>query len=117
MYLLIFLCICKSLGQSPPDDFSMFCRQGSDNIDRRIFPENLELMLDSYDYTNLIEGVDAVWLERNLDSDTDEVLNFGMGGMSKVHALYIKLPLHSIIAGLATDYAHVCTAIFHFRIL
>ncbi len=91
MYHLIFLFICKSLGQSPPDDFSPFCRQGSENINRRIFPGDLELMLYSYDYSDFIEGVDAVWLKRNIDSDSNEVLTFGMGGASKVHALYIKI--------------------------
>ena len=52
-----------------PGDFNEECRTGQ-NADLHIFPDTLELLLDSYDYSNLIntQGLLPAWLTRDYDA-------------------------------------------------
>ena len=68
MCLTLSLLTWRAWGQAP-DDYDSTCRT-EENADDRAFPSSWMLMLDTYDYSQIIPGL---WLEESFDGDGDSV--------------------------------------------
>ena len=58
-----------------PGDFNEQCRTGQTLEDLHDFPDNFELLLDSYDYINLvnIQGLAPAWQTRDYDASDPSI--------------------------------------------
>ncbi len=65
LLLILSLTAWQALGQAP-GDFNPTCREGTLF---KTFPADVKLLLDTFDYLNLFEGTNAVWTERDFDTD------------------------------------------------
>ncbi len=73
-FLLLLAClglIKTSLSQAP-FDFDNICRTNFRFVNDHNFPNNWKILLDSYDYSNLIGNV---WESRDVDEDGLNVSN------------------------------------------
>ena len=76
MLISIFslLGVALQVAAQAPGDHFQFCRNGTTtNSARHVFPEEWEILVDSYDYLNLFEGNNAPWRSTSQDSDSDQV--------------------------------------------
>ena len=72
MSLLMSLLTWHAQGLAP-DDFNIECRTG-DNAALHMLPEDWVLLLDSFDYNDLVGGSDPVWQSIDFDNDGNQVI-------------------------------------------